>query len=199
MGRTPRPPDSKVFQYSLSLENDAHIRSLVSSLGKSTTEVLHRELEFLRTWGLSAFRLPRLLHAAEAEFATPLQYVTALLGKSATQFPAVAPPAEESVVPGRKPGNVFFSAGAQEFVHRHAAERRQSFPRALDELITYARTYSLTRGQLATLRGAAMVRGGGLRDLVLDLISDHARHLPDAPVPRRAQAVRHEECSVATM
>lgn len=181
MARTPRPADAKMFQYSLSAENDAHIRALTVSLGRNTTEVLARELDFLRTWGLTPLRLPKLLHAVRAEFATPMQYVTALLAKSAAQFPAVVPPPEEKPAGDSVRGNVNFSGAAQALILGHAAERHHSFSRSLDELITYCRTYALTRGQLATLSAAAHVRGGELRDLVLDLIVDHVAQLPEPP------------------
>lgn len=183
MARTPRPADAKMYQFFLSAENHGHIQSLIASLGRNTTEVLARELDFLRTWGLTPIRLPKLLHAARAEFATPMQYVTALLTKSAAQLPSVVPTQDDKPAWEAVRGNVNFSGAAQALVLAHAAERNLSFARSLDELITYARTYALTRGQLATLNAATRMRGGELRDLVLDLIADHVALLPEPPRP----------------
>lgn len=87
--------------------------------------------------------------------------------------------------------NLTFNGASQALVLGFAASKGVAFSPALDELLTFARTYNLTRGQYAALEAEATAIGHTVRDLVLVIISDHVQALPDppsavpAPVPAR--------------
>lgn len=193
MARTPAPADMKTLSFQLSAENDEYLTKLQQSLSRNSTDTMARELDFLRLWGLSSWWALRLQQAATRAGATVFQYVTGLLSAKAAelptppQIPPEAPPSNEKVR-----GNLNFNGVAQALVLGYAASRGLSFSMALDELLTFARTYNLTRGQYAALEAHATARGvGTIRDVVLETIANHVAQLPDpgvaepAPLPIR--------------
>lgn len=188
MPRKPLPADWKAFSFLISAENDQYLKELQKAHRRNATQTMVRELEFLRTWGLSPVRVPRLAHAAKTQGATIFQYVTGVLAAHAARLPPAQLPVEVRPSGEKVRSNLNFNGVSQALVRGVATSKGIAFAPALHELLTFARTYNLTRGQYAALEAEAAATGHTVRDLVLVIISDHTSFLPEPPFPSGARS-----------
>lgn len=178
MSRTPKHSEVETRSYYIDSENSAFISARTQETQRSPTECINAELDFLRTWGLSKLSVPRLMAAAEAARATPMQYVQNLVWSFARDLPPVPPPKANGPSQMVRTSSNFTGPNLA-LILNHSISEGTDFPATLNNLLRFARTLGLPANLLAAMTAHAEARDGSMRDLVLTLVSDVVARLPD--------------------
>lgn len=190
MSRTPSPIEFHTFQTVFEPELRAHIEGIRLDSGRSVTDVIFRELEFIRTWGLTATRFPLFRAKVKSANSTEVEFVKRMVADYVATLPAAKPPPSSKLPPPVRLG-FNLSGPAHALVMRYALDNDLEMTPAIRALLEFARTYGLPDVGFSALNAEAKRRGATPRDLVLDLIADsiHAEALA-APTPPRSSSRR---------
>ena len=185
MARTPKPADTIKRSLDLSLANDAHLRVLSDETRRDMASVINSELEYVRSFDLPVQSVRRLTADAEKRGSSFRDDVKALLYAAALALPAgVVSTPPDSKESKRSASNINGPNDAW-LLHKCVNEGIE-FSAALNRELVFARTYGLTPELLARLNRAAAARQIPLRSLVVEILYEVARTLPEAPLAEKS-------------